>query len=164
VDRSGGLNSGNIYVAWNEAAPWTANPASGITTAENEPNNAPSDAGVATITPGDDATGSILTSNDFDYWRLGVTAGQHILLRLEPQGFNCGVTNPPRNFQIRLYKGFVGTAGDTILANSNLSGFISEIVFDANETATYFLRVRNVNNTGTQTGTYVLKSRTLAYG
>src|SRR5262249_5853964 len=47
ADRSSGPNRGNIYIAWNEPAPWTANAASGVTTAETEPNNAPGDAGVA---------------------------------------------------------------------------------------------------------------------
>lgn len=164
VDRSGGANNGTVYVTWNEAAPWTAAAASGVSTAETEANNAPLDAGVKTIVPGDDATGTISTSGDFDYWRLSVTAGQHVMLRLEPQGFNCGVSSTIRNFSIRLYKGVAGSAGDSLLANSNLNSFASEIVFDAPETATYYFRIRNVNASGTLTGTYTVKSRLLNYG
>ena len=93
-----------------------------------------------------------------------MTAGQHVQLRLEPQGFNCGVAGTTRSFQLRLFKGTVGTAGDTLLANSNIANFASEIVFDANETATYLFRVRNVRTSGVVTGTYTVKSRLLTYG
>jgi hypothetical protein len=164
VDRSGGTYNGRVYVCWNEAAPWGAPTASGTSSAETESNNTPSDAGVKTINPGDNATGTISSSGDFDYWRISVTAGQHVMMRLEPQGFNCGVTGTTRNFQIRLFKGIAGTSGDSILANSNLNQFASEIVFDVPETATYLFRVRNVNSSGTVTGTYTVKSRLLTYG
>ena len=164
VDRSGGPHNGNLYVIWNEAVPWTANAASGVSTAEAEPNNVPGDSGVKTITPGGNATGTISASSDFDFWKLGVTAGQRLILRLEPQGWSCPSTGTIRNFQIRLFKGVTGTSGDSILANSNINQFVSDIVFDAPETATYIFRVRNVNSSGTLTGTYTVKTRTLVYG
>jgi hypothetical protein len=164
VDRSGGPNNGIVYCIWNEATPWSAAAASGTTT-ETDPNDGPSDAGVRTLSPGDDCTGSISASGDFDYWKLSVTAGQHVLVRLEPEGFVCGVSSPlGRNFSLRFYKGVNGTAGDSILANSNLNGFASQVVFDAPETATYFFRVRNLNTSGTVTGLYTVRTRLLNYG
>jgi hypothetical protein len=164
ADRSGGANNGNVYVTWHEACPWSAPSASGVSTAELESNDAANSANIRTINPGDNATGSIATINDFDYWKINVTSGQHLMLRLEPQGFNCGVTGTIRNFQLRVYKGVVGTVADTLLANCNLNGFASEIVFDVPETDTYLFRVRNVNSSGTTTGTYTVKSRLLTYG
>src|SRR5262249_16429375 len=137
---------------------------SGISTAETEPNNLANDAGVLTIAVGDDATGTITTTGDFDYWKISVTAGQHVMLRLEPQGFNCGVTSTTRAFGLRLFKGNTPVVGDSILGNSILANFASEIVWDAPETGTYFFRVRNVRGSGTTTGTYTVKSRSLTYG
>ena len=52
VDRSGGPHNGNVYVVWNEAAPWGAPVASGLSTAETESNNFATDANVKTINPG----------------------------------------------------------------------------------------------------------------
>src|SRR3989442_12960065 len=85
-------------------------------------------------------------------------------MRLEPKGLNGGVRSTGRNFQIRLFKGNTPTAGDSILGNSNLANFASEIVWDVPETATYFFRVRNVRASGTTTGTYTVKTRLLTYG
>jgi len=87
-----------------------------------------------------------------------------VATRLEPQAFNCGVSGTSRNFQLRVFKGVAGTAGDSILCNSNLQNFASEAVFDANENATYLFRVRNVRTSGTTTGTYTVKTRLLTYG
>ena len=165
VDRAGASPyNGYVYVTWNEAAPWGAPTASGLSTAETESNNNANDANVKTIAVGDNATGSISTTADLDYWKLTATAGQHVMLRLEPQGFNCGVTSTSRNFRLRLYKGNTPTAGDSILGNSNLSNFASEIVWDMPETGTYFFRVQNMRASGTTTGTYTVKSRALTYG
>ena len=161
VDRSGGSNNGHIYITWNEAAPWGTPAGSGTSVAETEANDSPGDANVKSLIPGDDATGTISSTGDFDYWKINLVAGQHVLMRLEPQGFACGVTNTTRNFQIRL---FSGAAADTFLAQSNLNQFASEIVFDAPETATYFFRVRNMNSIGTTTGTYAVRTRVLTYG
>ena len=165
VDRSGGVNHGRLYVGWNEAAPWgPPGGGTGVSMAETESNNNATDVNVKTINPGDNATGTISSSTDSDYWKIDVTTGQHVLMRLEPQGFNCGVTGTTRNFRIRMYKGISGTQGDSVLAQSNLNGFASEIVFDANETATYFFRIQNINSAGTTTGTYSVVSRLITYG
>jgi len=165
VDRSGGANNGRLYVGWNEAAPWgPPGSGTGVSMAETESNNNATDASVKTINPGDNATGTISSTSDSDYWKINVTAGQHVLMRLEPQGFSCGVTGTTRNFRIRMYKGVSGTQGDSVLAQSNINGFVSEIVFDANETATYFFRIQNINSAGTTTGTYTVVSRLITYG
>ena len=165
VDRSGGANHGRLYVGWNEAAPWgPPGGGTGNSSAETESNNNATDVNVKTIVPGDNATGNISSSTDSDYWKINVTAGQHVLMRLEPQGFSCGASNTTRNFRIRMYKGIAGAQGDSILAQSNINGFMSEIVFDANETATYFLRIQNVNSAGTTTGTYTIVTRLITYG
>ena len=164
IDRSGGPNDGSVYVIWNEAASWgPPGNGSGGSIAETEANNQATDANVKTLLPGDNATGTIGASADLDYWKLTVSAGQHILMRLEPQGFVCGTSATTRNFRLRMYKGLAASAGDSLLAQSNVSAFASEIVFDAAENATYYLRVQNVNAAGTTTGTYTLKTRLLTY-
>lgn len=164
VDRTSGDTAGNLYVAWSEAAPWTANPASGTTHAEAEPNDSAAGGTLPVLRPGDAATGSIESAGDLDYWQLAVTAGQHVLLRLEPEGFACGVGATSCSFQLRLFKGVQGTAGDSVLANSNIANFAAEIVFDAPETAVYLVRVRNVRPAAVTTGTYTLRTRTVSYG
>ena len=168
IDRSSGPGRGSVYVVWNEAATYDAPSGTGATVTEgdNTVNDLPG--GATSFNLGDDLTGSVSAQTNNDYFKVNLTVGQHCLFRLEPQGFRCGITSTTRDMLIRLYPTPANTGvspPDTLLAYSELNGFMSQIHFDCPKTGTYYLRVRGGTAAApaTYTGTYTVRTRALTY-
>jgi subtilase family serine protease len=161
VDRSNGPNRGRIYLAWSEIATWGAPSSTGTTVAEVESNATPATA--TPVTLGDDATGTAASTDDIDFWRINLTAGQTVLLQVEPQGWNCGSGGATHSFAIRLYATPANTTAlpDTLLACSNRSTFPSRVVHTVQRTGTYYFRIL-LTTTGATNITYRIRTRLLA--
>ncbi len=162
VDVSNTPTAGYLHAIWTESATWSApGNGTGVSVAEgnNTTNNTPG--GATAFNIGDNLTGSLSATSDVDYFKVTLTAGQHLVAREEPQGFSCGVTNTTRTHRVRLYANpsITTTTPDSLLASSSQGGFCSEIHFDVKKTGQYILRV----SSGGSTGTYVCKTRLLTY-
>jgi hypothetical protein len=167
VDRSGSPYNGRIYVTWHESAPWTANLSAGPPRAEaaDAANNNPGAAEL--FVAGEDVTGSISSTSDFDYWRFDAVQGQGYLFNLDPSTFNCGVSGTSAGMRLRLFAtqspypvptGFP----DSLLAASALGTFADRITWTCPKTGSYVIRLQRT--AGTTPYTYRLRVRPLAFG
>lgn len=167
ADRSGGPFNGRIYVTWHESAPWTANISAGPVVAEaaDAANNNPG--GAEPFSVGDNVTGSISSTTDFDYWTFGAAQGQNLLFVLDPQGFVCGISGTAAGMRMRLFatqSPYPNPTGfpDTLLAASALGTFEDRIQWTCPMTGSYLVRLQR--SAGTTPFTYTLRVRNLAYG
>jgi hypothetical protein len=168
VDRSGGPFNGNIYVTWHESAPWTANLSAGPVRAEaaDAANNNPGTAELFNV--GEDVTGTINVSTDFDYWQFSATQGQSLLFNLDPNTFNCGISGSGgAGMRLRLFatqSPYPNPTGfpDSLLAASALGAFAQRIVWTAPKTGTYLVRLQR--SAGPATFPYRLRVRNLTFG
>lgn len=165
VDRSGLAYNGRIYVTYHDTAPWAVNLAPGVAyvEAQNVTNN---QAGMAEpIAIGNDVSGSLSATNDFDYYSFTAVQGVNYMFTLDPQGFNCGVTGTTRSMRFRLYANTTpaptSTFSDSLLAASTQGNFTDRIIWTAPMTGTYKLRLSPAG--GTFPATYMLKLRPLTF-
>ena len=165
VDRSGGPYNGRIYVTWHQSGNWTANLNAGPVKAEaaDAANNNPGGAELFNV--GDNVTGSISSTADFDYWQFSATQGQALFFNLDPQGFNCGVSGTTRGMRLRLFAAatpYPNPTGfpDSLLAASAQGTFAQRIVWTCPQTGNYLLRLQTST---TAIGTYVLRVRDLTF-
>jgi len=168
VDISGGPYNGNIYVTWHESAPWTANLSNGPANAETNDATDNNPGGAQLFSSGQNATGTISSNADLDYWRFSAVQGQSYLLNLDPVGFNCGVSGTNRGMRMRLFATQspypVATAfPDSLLAASALGAFAQRIVWTAPKTGDYLVRLQTSTSI-TVPYTYTLKLRDLTFG
>ena len=167
VDKSGltAKYDGRIYVTYHDTAPWATNLAGGVAYAEaqNVTNNA---AGTPEpIAVGMNVAGSLSATNDFDYYSFTANQGDNLMITLDPQGFNCGVSGTTRGMRLRLYADSTpapaSTFSDSLLAASTLGAFTNRIIWTAPKTGTFKLRISPAS--GTYPATYTLKLRPLTF-
>ncbi len=166
VDMTNGCYRGNIYVTWHEAGTWTSNLAAGPARAEaaDAANNNPT--GAETFLLGEDVTGTMSTTADFDYWTFTANQGDNLLFNLDPGTFNCGVTGTTAGMRLRLFatqSPYPNPTGfpDSLLAASAQGTFADRIVWTCPKTGSYVIRLQRTN--GTTPFAYRLRMRTLTY-
>jgi hypothetical protein len=167
VDVSGGCYRGRIYVTWHESAPWTANFSAGPARAEanDAGNNNPGGAELFVV--GEDVSGSMSGTSDFDYWTFNAVQGTTYIFDCDPQGFVCGVSGTAKGMRMRLFatqNPYPNPTGfpDSLLAASALGAFKQRIVWTAPQTAAYLIRLQR--SSGTTPFTYSLKGRVVSWG
>ena len=168
VDRSGGPLNGSVYVTWHESAPWTSSLAAGPANAETNDAADNNPGGAQVFAVGDDATGTISSNADLDYWRFSAVQGQSYLINLDPQGFVCGVSGTSRSMRLRLFATqdpypVPNAFPDSLLAASALGNFAQRIVWTAPKTGDYLLRLQRATS-GAVPFTYTLRVRDLTFG
>jgi hypothetical protein len=130
IDRSTGPRRGRAFLVWNESVNFY-NDNFGITNvAESEPNNTPGTGDPFNM--GQNLSGTISSSTDFDYWSFNGVAGQTIICE-----FDAGAA-PTLDASFRLFC----SDGTTRMGYSEAGpGGTGLIVFTLPTTATYTLRV-----------------------
>ncbi len=167
VDISDKCYRGNIYVTWHESAFWNANVSAGPAKVEanDAANNNPT--GPELFSVGDDCTGSISSTGDFDYWQFNAVQGQSYLMVLDPQGFVCGLTGTSRAMRMQLFAvttPYPNPTGfpDSVLAASGQGTFEDRIVWTCPTTGPYVMRLRR-GSSGTAPFTYNMTVRPLTF-
>jgi hypothetical protein len=146
VDRSGGLNRGRVYVAWNESVNWLDEAMStGVGKYEVEPNGTPAQA--TPITIGQPVRGFLsTTAGENDYFSFSATAGQSYIFWSDSLNANLLYT-------MRIFCTDQTTrlsfSGDTQFGGGN--GFM---VWTAPANGTYYLRMANLPPGSATTGGY----------
>lgn len=142
----GGERKGTVYVAWNEAVDWQADPLGGAgVVAEVEGNNSAAQANAITL--GQTVTGSYGSTTDLDFFSFTGHRGETAVFFLTPapgqraEGF------------LRLF----GPGGLTAnrLALSALGGGQAAVVFTLPSDGTYFIRPA-IQNSQARQGPYLL--------
>lgn len=165
VDRSGLAYNGRIYVTYHDTAPWAVNLGGGVNYAEaqNVTNNQAGSPEPIVI--GNNVTGSLSSTTDFDYYSFPAVQGQSYMFTLDPQGFNCGISGTTRGMRMRLYANTTpaptSTFSDSLLAAATPGAFTGRIVWTAPKTDTYKLRLSPAS--GTYPATYTLRLRDLTF-
>jgi len=166
VDRSGNCFNGNIYVTWHEAGMWTTNIAAGPARAEaaDAANNNPG--GAEPFLLGDNVTGTISSTTDFDYWTFSATQGDNLFFNLDPGTFNCGISGTAVGMRMRMFatqSPYPNPTGfpDSLLAASAQGTFADRIVWTCPKTGSYLIRLQR--SSGTVPFSYLLRMRTLTF-
>jgi hypothetical protein len=146
-----------LYCVFNGSRHWDAlPPPSAVPVGESEPNDDPeTNAGnLKQLRPELVGEGS-LGSGDVDYWTLDADALGSLLIRLEPQGWDCEMGRAGQvPLELTLLKP-AATGADTAIATSYLGEYAPQIVYEVPEGIAgwapddYYLRVSGIGLSGT---------------
>ena len=138
IDCSTGPRRGRAYLAWNESINFFNDGLGNTgTVAEIEPNDTPFNG--TPITMGKHLTGTISSSNDFDYFQFSGVAGQTIICQIDASGA------PTLDASFRL---FCSDATTRLAFSETGAGGSGLIVFTLPTSGTYTLRVAPFSGTG----------------
>lgn len=144
VDRSAGPHAGRVYLSWAESLNWyddTNGAGASGALSEVEPNES---APAATpITPGNLVRGALSASADFDWYRVGMTAGQTFMVFADSSA--SGVSLSLRMFAAN---GATRLAWTTARGADIAAGFQPGWIWTAPANGNYYLRVASQSGTG----------------